>query len=581
MLRRSSPCLATALWVAACSPAPAPADASTSPLHDAPAADAPIDASAHDGASASDVTDAGDDVATTDAGEPDASRWRSQLYPADWSPDRVPADGRALHDFSYAGYHNGAGPLGATIPARVIDVAAAGADATGARDATAIVQRSIDEAQRMGGAVVLFPAGLYRFDGVLRVTGSNVVLRGVGPERSRLFFSTSVGRAFGAHIEVRGSATTDLELPLSRDGAARDRTVDVGAADAGSLAVGDDVQLGWVITPAFIADHQMTGTWRAFNDRWQPFFHRQVVAIEPTAGGARVTLDVPLRYPARVRDRASLRRVRGLIREVGVESLGLANAVGWAEAWAQNQVHVLELSHVADAWVRDVGSFASPLAPATGDGAGAHLQSSGVGVLLSKRVTIADSRMELAENRGVGGNGYLWELRQSSEVLWRDLIGRAGRHNFIQNWGFGTTGCVWLRLRSSEGRAVLASTSPFGLTGFSEFHHSLATANLIDASSFDDGVSIVNRGAESTGAGHTGTENVFWNTRGRGFLRSMQFANGYVIGTTDLSLQVSTLVPFIGDATSPADTLEGEGRGGTLDPPSLYEDQLRRRLMTR
>jgi len=40
-------------------------------------------------------------------------------------------------------------------------------------------------------------------------------------------------------------------------------------------------------------------------------------------------------------------------------------------------------------------------------------------------------------------------------------------------------------------------------------------------------------------------------------------------------------VPFIGDATSPADTLEGEGRGGTLDPPSLYEDQLRRRLMTR
>jgi hypothetical protein len=33
-----------------------------------------------------------------------------------------------------------------------------------------------------------------------------------------------------------------------------------------------------------------------------------------------------------------------------------------------------------------------------------------------------------------------------------------------------------------------------------------------------------------------------------------------------------------GEGTLPVDWLEGEERGGSLEPPSLYEDQLRRRL---
>ncbi len=568
--------------VAACEPAAtvrandAGASVDAMPLVDRAEADrVPLDVGV-------DVADAGADVAIVDAGVdvPDVSAgpWRSRLYPADWTAAHTAPDGRFLHDFSYAGYHNGAGALGTMVPARSVDVAAMGADATGARDATALVQGVIDDVQRTGGGVVYFPEGLYRFDGVLNVAGSNVVLRGAGPDRSRLFFTSSVGRGYSAHVRVRGNFTSDLELPLASDGARRSSVVEVGRADAGALAVGDDVQVGWVITAAFIADHGMTGTWRAFNDQWAPFFHRHVVAIEQTATGARVTLDVPLRYPALVRDRASVRRVRGTIREVGVEHLGLANAVSWSAAWAQNQVHVLELYGVEDGWVSDVRSFPSPGAPTSGPGAGAHLQSSGVSVLRSKRVTVADSEMALAENRGDNGNGYLWEVSQSGEVLFRDLVGRAGRHNFIQNWGFGTTGCVWLRVRSSEGQTLLSPTVAFGLVGYSEYHHSLATANLVDSSTFEDGIANVNRGAESTGAGHTGTENVIWNARGRGVLRSMQWGTGYVVGTRELTVQVNPLIPIIGDGTAPFDHLEGEGRGDTLDPPSLYEDQLRRRL---
>ena len=524
------------------------------------------------------------DAITTDAGALDAppadvpvGPWRSRLYPTAWRPADTSAEGHFLHDFSYAGYHNGVGPLGARVPSMQVDVTTRGADATGAHDATAAVQGAIDAVSHAGGGVVLIPAGLYRIDGVLRVTASNVVLRGAGSTQTRLYFTRTTGMAYDSHLALRGALTSDLEVALSVEGVPREDSVVV--ADARTLAVGDDIQIGWTITPEFIAEHGMTGVWTAFNDHWEPFFHRHVVALEPVTGGVRVRLDVPLRYPAKLRDHASIRRVRGMIREVGVEALALSNAVAWHDAWAFNQVHVLELSGVADGWVRDVATFSSPLAPTGGNGAGAHLQSSGAMVLLSKRVTFADSRMELAENRGDNGNGYLWELRQSSEVLWRDLVGRAGRHNFIQNWGFGVTGCVWLRVHSSEGQQALSETLPIGLITYSEFHHSLATANLIDDSTFDDGVSTVNRGSESTGAGITGTQSVFWNTQGRGVLRSFQFGVGYVIGTRGVTLEVDPIEPFVGDGTAPVDYLEGANRGAGLDPPSLYDDQLRRRTM--
>jgi hypothetical protein len=162
--------------------------------------------------------------------------------------------------------------------------------------------------------------------------------------------------------------------------------------------------------------------------------------------------------------------------------------------------------------------------------------------------------------------------------LFRDCVGHAGRHNFIQNWGFGTSGTVWLRVLSDEGRAWPDPSGDFVLAGLSELHHSLAMANLIDASELDDGWSTVNRLSQSSGAGHTGTENVFWNVSGSGRIRSCQYGHGYVIGTAD-DVDVRTDInspDAIG--TEPEDDTEGIDRGDSLVPSSLYEDQLARRL---
>lgn len=506
---------------------------------------------------------------------PQETGWRSALYPEDWTPEFTDPDGRFLHDFSYAGYRNGETPLAQDVPAGALDVVADhGADPLAMQDSTAAFQAAFDAAADLGGAVVTVPAGLYRIDGKLSITGSRIVVRGEGADASRLWFTQFMNMSFASHIEVGGPLELTDEAALVADGDNRSFTVEV--ADASAYAPGDDVAIGWVITPEFVAEHGMDGTWMVFNNAWQVFFWRTVEGVD----GGTITLDVPLRYPALLRDQASIRRVDGYLREVGFEDLGVADAVGWEDAWAQDQVHVLSLRGVKDAWVRGVASFASPGAPMEDPGKDRHLQSSGIEVVQAKRVTIADSTLGFPQHRGDGGNGYLFEVSQSSEVLVRDCVGQAGRHNFIQNWGFGATGIVWLRIHSLDGKAVAIMNTELGLPGLSEFHHSLATANLIDSSVVDDGWGAVNRGDYSSGAGHSASQSALWNMGGTGAIRSRQFGHGYVIGPgPELIVETAIDVPG-GEQTEPEDWLEEAPQGvrGPLEPASLYEDQLARRL---
>jgi hypothetical protein len=136
---------------------------------------------------------------------------------------------------------------------------------------------------------------------------------------------------------------------------------------------------------------------------------------------------------------------------------------------------------------------------------------------------------------------------------------------------------VWLRCVSSGCAEVLSKDIPIGVPAYCEFHHSLATACLVDSCTLEDGWYGGNRRLESSGAGHAVTESVFWNTRGHGLIRSYQYAWGYIIGTTDMGVSTS-LINVPADGTEPEDYVEGQGSGASLEPSSLYEDQLARRL---
>jgi hypothetical protein len=512
-------------------------------------------------------------------GEAGEGGWRSALYPKDWTPAYQTSEGHRLHDYSYAGYRNGEKVPPASNNAPIYDVTSYGADATGGSDSTAAVQSAIAAAAQ--GGIVFFPAGSYRFDGTLNIKNSHVVLRGAGADKSKLFFTSYSNMAYKAHIAFAKGLALSGNYPLVQDAPSHQNELLV--ADAGALAVGDDIAVGWMISSDFVAEHHMTGTWdhssNAFYHKWQTFFWREIVAIDRSKVPHRVVVDVPLRYPSKTRDLASIKSVGNYLSECGVEDLALGNAVGYDNAWAQNQVQALRFDGCKDCWLSGVKSFDPPTAPTQGYGADDHLQSGGVLVERSKRMTLADSEMHRAQHKGGGGNGYLFQVRTSSEVLFRDLKSSHGRHNFIQNWGFGLTGCVWLRVHSSEGRAWFNKYVPGGL-GYSEFHHSLALANLIDSSTFDDGWSIVNRGSYSSYSGHTGTQNVMWNTRGSGIVRSMQFGYGFIVGTAPgLTIQTDPNIPFAGGAkTEPVDWVEGPDAADSLKPSSLYEDQRAKRL---
>ncbi len=503
---------------------------------------------------------------------------RSVLYPEDWTPGFTDAEGRFLHDVSYGGYHNGELPLPTEFAWPVFNaVTDFSADPTGSTDSTAAIQSALNAAATAGGGVVYLPEGWYRCDGRLSVNASNMVLKGDGPDKTRMYFTTSTGMGYLAHITFSGSLQRGADILLAEDG--ENRSFVVKVHDASALNVGDEVAVGWVITDEFVAEHGMTGTWVTFNGLWKPFFRREIKALNLEASPNEVTLDAPLRYPAKLRDGASLRREQGYRSECAVVDLALSNAVDYESAWAQNQVHVLTFDSLKDSFIRNVHSFASPLASTKGR----HVQSSGISLSATKRITVRDCQMELAQNRGSGGNGYLMEVRYSSEVLYQDCTALNGRHNFIQNWDFGATGIVWHRCHSAGSAAVTRVGSiEIPVAAFSEYHHSIATACLADSCLFADGWSGGNRGSESSGAGHSVTQSITWNVDGAGTgrLRSFNYGQGYVIGTKNIQLYVENDILFgnLDEGTEPYDFTDALDAADALEPQSLYEDQLRRRL---
>jgi hypothetical protein len=244
------------------------------------------------------------------------------LYPTDWTPSVQDSQGRFLHDFSYAGYHNGEQDPPPAPPGPVFNaVTDFGADNQNGSDATAAIQAAIDAAASAGGGVVYLPSGLYRCDGVLHVTHSGIVLQGDGEHQTLLYFTRVAGMAYAAHITFSATIASSEEKLLARDG--ENRSTRVYVDDAGGLSVGDDVSVGWVITDAFIDEHGMTGVWSASNNQWRPIFRRRIVAINAASTPVELVLDVPLRYPALMRDLASVRRETGHLAECGIQSLSV------------------------------------------------------------------------------------------------------------------------------------------------------------------------------------------------------------------------------------------------------------------
>ncbi|MEU6305130.1 glycosyl hydrolase family 28-related protein [Streptomyces chartreusis] len=84
-------------------------------------------------------------------------------------------------------------------PRVVADVRDFGAVADGTTDSAPAINRAIAAAGRAGGGTVTIPPGTFRIDDVIRIGHSNVVLRGAGSSRTKLYATRNLTELIGPY----------------------------------------------------------------------------------------------------------------------------------------------------------------------------------------------------------------------------------------------------------------------------------------------------------------------------------------------------------------------------------------------
>lgn len=517
--------------------------------------------------------------------------WRSALYPENWKPGFKDNKDRFFHDFSYAGYHQGEKEL-PFINTNVADVTKDpyNADNSGNTDVTAIIQQALDDVGQAGGGVVYLPPGKYRVnpgttEHALRIRYNNTVLRGAGTDSTFIYNSTSNMRQKNI-IYVMGDwatwsneygtvskITTDLLYPT--------QVIPVESVDG--FETGDQIIIRSNGTEAFAEEHKMGGIWEPWASR--VMFHRTIDSIN--AESNLIYIDSPTRYFMKKRDNARVYHAKQHITECGIESLSIGNRqstkTGWGEetyhdsgtgAYEVHASHAIYLKYAYNCWVKNVNTYKPE--ENTDD---FHLLSNCLLINQSRGVTVDSCFFQKPQYEGGGGNGYMFTL-SANDCLIKNSRANHSRHNYDFKYPYSNGNVI---------HKCIAENSKYS----SDFHMYLSMANLFDVTTVDKDYleSMFRPWGGDVIHGYSSTQSVFYNTKGIAYhpnrnylIDSRQFGHGYVIGTSGNAHYIK-LTPVSGTTngyefdTSPIDFSEGIGEGESLEPQSLYLDQLERRLM--
>jgi hypothetical protein len=123
-----------------------------------------------------------------------------------WQEFRAnPFDHPQIPNIAYAGHRTGERPPRRPVRANVLHY---GARPDGSADASAAVNRAIEDVGRRGGGTVLVPAGTYLIEDIVRIGYSDVVLRGAGSGSTTLFAPRSLEEIVGINRSRYGSANS-------------------------------------------------------------------------------------------------------------------------------------------------------------------------------------------------------------------------------------------------------------------------------------------------------------------------------------------------------------------------------------
>ncbi len=519
------------------------------------------------------------------------NEWRSTLYPENWKPGFRDAEGRFLHDFSYAGYHSGNKPV-PHITENIVDVTQAPyhADHTGVADVTGILQKALDDVGASGGGVVFLPSGTYRIkipvseDHGLVISHDNTVLRGAGPDSTFLFHDESYMR-FKELIYVSGGysswfspqgTTSQIRVNLNLP------TRVIPVKSVAGFQAGDQVIINSIPTDGFIEEHGMAGIWTMSAIKGVAF-KRRIDSIDAIRN--LLILDTPTRYSLKTRDVARVYHAKDHLVECGIESLSIGNRenpkAGWdEESWATSGTgafdvhfsHAIKFEYSENCWVRKVHTYKPGV-----NSQDIHLLSNCLQLNMCRHITVDSCDFQKPQYEGGGGNGYMYTL-QSNDCLIKNSRANHSRHNYDFKYPY-SNGNVIYNCRGENSKYS------------SDFHMYLSMSNLFDKCTIDgDYLEAMFRPyGEPAIHGYSSTQSVFYNTTGESYhpdrdyiVDSRQYQWGYVIGTSGPAYVVKT-DPVSGIMngytfdTSPRDFVEGVGEGTDLRPQSLYLDQLNKR----
>jgi hypothetical protein len=549
--------------------------------------------------------------------------WRSALYPEDWEP---PQEREGLNfltsamvqDFSFAGYHRGERML-PDVAGPVFNVLNYGADAGGAGDSTAAIQAAIEAAEAAGGGMVWLPEGRYLLSKpenrnyAVRITRSGVVLRGAGPDKTFLVNTTSNMRQSDV-IKVGPVGGSNWATP--RGGVALvaedypGPTMEIRLQSWLNFAVGDWVVVHNPFTDqvssggSFVQDVKMDRS-VATSPNWigqganlrGPMMYRQITAVDEAAKTIRI--DAPTRWWLLQRDGARVYYADALLEEVGIEHFSVGNlrhpsteymtenhySDSNRAAYEMHDSWLLAVERVRNGWVRNVRSF-DP-----GNSNGIHMLSGGIVLDWSRGITVERVEMQRTQYGGGGGNGYMIRLNSVNEILVQYCRVAYCRHGILI-WRMQNSGNVMHRnLDEFTGVQTNHTGGLQSTSGRASDHHGLMShSNLFDRHVLNESIVEASFRGTSGGSpqhGQSASQSLYWNAEGRNYygnrtyiVHSEQAGIGYVIGTQGAA-SGAIFTPRSTNSnlfTDPLDHEEGIGEGGTLEPASLYQDQLQRRL---
>lgn len=509
--------------------------------------------------------------------------WRSKLYPINWQPPvSTTFTEPMLQDWSYAGAFEGRPLPLMTEP--VFDAVGYGADPAGTRDSTVAIQRAIDAAGVSGGVVYLQP-GTYRIqtgtDTRLRLHYNNVVLRGAGVGQTFLLNTTTIMRdknVISIGYASSGGWDDVVGTPVKLSGDVLTPTNRIPVESTAGFAVGDSIVLATRLSSAFIDEIGMSGIWHEDDPSIKGVrFSRTITKIEQGV----ITIDAPVRFYLKTRDNAQAYHTSPVVENTGIEDLSIGNLQHGGSGFGNTDFNTLgtaaydvhasrfiDIHRARNVWLKNVATYR----PAQ-NSKNVHILSNAVRVRDASHVTFKNVRVARPEYLGEGGNGYGLQSA-GQEILAQDCTASYMRHGVT----FGNMQCSGNVLRRC--RIDHSKETPDG--GGSDFHRFMSQSNLVDNLTIDADVFLARyRPFGTTTHGITATQSVFYNTVGLSYhprfsyiLASAQALQGYIIGTSGAASHA--IVPA-DPHSGPTDWLEGEGRGSTLTPVSLYESQLAQR----